>query len=140
MSNFEVGFCSLEDYEKGQESRIDEAHLRIDSFYTAMFRLEHEHRQAAKFPLRIIDVEVVGIGCDAKFSVLNADLQEKFNSTGHFLNGFWCRDKSQGIAIQWNDGAYKTSVQEAYLRDYDDGFGGGRSIWRSINLPAEVAV
>jgi hypothetical protein len=90
MSNFELGYCSLDEYHAGAPNRIMESSMAISGLYTAMFSLDSpEPWQAFKYPCRITDIERLDSGLSkVRFTFLNADLTPDYDTHGAFYDGF----------------------------------------------------
>lgn len=101
MSNFEVGYCTYEEYRDGESGRLSERDLAVGGLYTVMFALDAKSViPAAKYPSRVEElVEDHENMFGVKFTIMNADLAPDLETLAVMRNGYWLSSHSQGIHV-----------------------------------------
>lgn len=118
MSYLENGYCDVQEYNKGQNARLEPNELFVDELYLLMIALNTSDpaHQALKKPTRVLDTRPTGNGLYyVRLVVLNSDLQEELETIGVFESGYW-RDAPDKICFG-ND-----SPKTGYLKGYEDDF------------------
>lgn len=117
MAFLETGaFCSLEEYRRSLPKRINEAHLQRDELYTMMVGLKGSRHEAARKPIRMLEVaSKMGI-VTVQFAFLDDDLNLEIEADEKISDGLinmedWMIPYGPKLCIV---------MGEAYLKDYYD--------------------
>ncbi len=114
-------FCSLEEYADSIHRRANETQLQPGELYTLMMRLEQGEREAAKKPIRTIEIaQKTGLTV-LKFVFLNNNLETELETKRIIRDGFMA---TKLLCMKDPATGQKFPVQQGYLKDYfDDQFG-----------------
>jgi hypothetical protein len=113
MSNFEIGYCSLQEYQESEQKRVMESELSVGGLYTLMLTLRDTERPAAKYPCMIRDVvrRLTGDSSVA-YTILNGDLAPSLKQAGIFSEGYWRAKNSPGIVVA------NKPAEAGYLKEF----------------------
>lgn len=132
MSSFEIGVCDIDEYIANQEQRVEENNIVIGSLYTIMLLL-NGRKAAAKYPAKINDADsTTNSGRSVDMTIMNADLAPDYDCKAMFKDGYWLRQKSQGIDVG------KKSAIKGYLKSYADDMDGELQAIISLTITKPV--
>ena len=116
-------FCGFEEYRSGLSRRLHESQLQNNELYMLMMSLKSTTREAARTPIRLLNIaDKSGIAV-VHFAFLDSELNPVTESSQNLADGLL----SDFGEYKIRDPATKESfrVHTAYLKDYfEDQFGG----------------
>ena len=124
MAFLETGkFCTQTEYFNHIGNRLHESQLKVGELGVMMLRLSSEKREAAKKPVRIIEVqEKTGLAV-VRFALLDDNLDTQADTTETVANGLI--DGVKGAHMIDPKDETRLPIRQAYVRDYfEEQFGG----------------
>lgn len=131
MVELDLSFCTLQEYEAGQDERIMEHDLTIDLVVNIMYALAAGPQEAAIVPARITKLQPKAVGRRVLFATLDQDLQPTAYINANFCNGYLDANATRThVSGQ--------VVVGAYFRGYDEGLDDLLSLIGALELSAAV--
>ena len=126
-------FCAFEEYRSGLNSRLHESQLQNAELYMLMMSLKSATKEAAKTPVRMLNIaDKSGIAV-VHFAFLDNELSPVTESNQALVDGLL----SDFGEYKIRDPATKESfrVHTAYLKDYfEDQFGGALVSGQALSM------
>lgn len=123
MAFLETGqFCPQDEYDRGINQRITSHEFRQGDLYMVMLSLDADECEAAKYPVRMLDIHRSYGAVAVQFAFLNKNLQEEHVALEPLEDDF-IRNCSTATMCRTRDDK-RFPILEGYFKDYfEDQFG-----------------
>jgi len=129
MSYIEAAFCTIEEYNAAEATRLMEQDLTADELYLVMFALRSQtkSREAAKLPAIVKDIKISNRSdlYVAQLSMLDEDLQPKYDVSATVRDGLWI-DAATRLTVSGEP------IKVACFKHYGTGLGGLEELLTSV--------
>jgi hypothetical protein len=111
---------SAQEYDDFRSKRIKEGDLDLDQIYTVMMKVVHAKREAAKLTARLVGKRRESSLITIALQFLDSDLNPRNTAEGTIANGFIDGLEKNMTVHDVVNNKERLSIDEVYLRDYDD--------------------